>query len=229
MGQGTGEESGGAEARRVRAALWRAAWAVLLVLLADVLIELALEGADLGLWGTPLWRGIAYHYGAFWTGLLDNWRPNYAAQPAAMFLTYSFLHGGLWHLAGNMMMLAVLGVALSLRMGQWVVLGLYFGSAAFGASVFAMLNHSAQPMVGASGALFGLAGAWEMLAWRDLRAAGKGTGPVWRDIGLLAGMNVVWWAITAGQLAWETHLGGFVAGVVLAWMWTRATGGTGAE
>ena len=43
------------------------------------------------------------------SGLLTDWEPNFAYQPWLMFLTYAFLHGGLAHLAVNMVTLWSLG------------------------------------------------------------------------------------------------------------------------
>ena len=199
--------------------------AVLGLIIINVLIELLLAGADAGLWGTPLWRGIAYHNGAFWAGLLDNWRPNYSAQPAVMFFSYAFLHSGFGHLIGNMMMLWFLALMLDRRAGQAGFLVIYGVSVVSGAAVFFLLNASSQPMVGASGALFGLIGAWKFWEWRDLRRAGRPALPVWRDLVGLAALNVILWYMLGGLLAWETHLGGFIGGWVAAAAWfPRRTG-----
>ena len=51
------------------------------------LIELLLIAGDLGWLPLRGVRSLAYQNGAFWAGLLDNWRPNYAALPGLMFLT----------------------------------------------------------------------------------------------------------------------------------------------
>ena len=71
-------------------------------------------------------------------------------------------------------------------------------------------------MVGASGALFGLAGA--LLAWSyvDRFVAREALWPIARMAGLLIAINIaMYWGLD-GQLAWQTHLGGFVAGWILA-------------
>jgi membrane associated rhomboid family serine protease len=175
-------------------------------------IEAVLQGADLGLWGSPRWRGLVYQYGGFWRGLLDNWQPNYAAQPAVMFASYSFLHGGLAHLLVNMITLVSLGRVVVERAGQARFAVIYALSLLGGAAGFAALSPAVQPMVGASGALFGLAGAitgWEYSARRGAR---EGMGPILRVVGLLVGLNaVMYWAMD-GNLAWQAHLGGFLAG-----------------
>jgi len=85
-----------------------------------------------------------------------------------------------------------------------------------GAAGFGLLADALSPMVGASGALFGLAGA--LLAWDYVdRFVGEyALWPVARAVLLLVGLNIVlWWAMN-GLIAWETHLGGFVISWVAA-------------
>lgn len=189
-------------------------------------VELVLVAADYGLIGTPRWRGLAYQNGAFWAGLLYNWRPNYAAQPGLMFVTYAFLHSGLGHLAGNMLTLFFLGPIVQERVGQRWFAAIYALSAIGGAVGFAVLSSSAQSMVGASGALFGLAGAWQYWEWSDLRRAGRGTWVVWRTMLALVFLNAVLWVWYDQQLAWEAHLGGFITGWLgAAVLMRRGTGG----
>ncbi|MGM0661858.1 MAG: rhomboid family intramembrane serine protease, partial [Pseudomonadota bacterium] len=98
---------------------WAARHAVLLGIVGVcILVEAILQGADFGLWGSSRWRGLAYQNGGFWRGLLGSWRPNYAGQPALMFASYGFLHGGFFHLAVNMITLASLGPPVIERVGQ---------------------------------------------------------------------------------------------------------------
>lgn len=176
------------------------------------LVELVLIGADLGFVGSPRWRGLAYQNGAFWAGLLRNWRPNYSLQPYLMFVTYAFLHGGLWHLLGNMLALFALGDIVRRRVGQGGFLAIYVVSALGGGAGFGLLTSSPSPMVGASGALFGLVAAWKYWEWVDRRREGHSLWPVWRSILWLVALNVALWIALDGLLAWETHLGGFIAG-----------------
>lgn len=198
-------------------------WSAVLVLLvlACTLIELLLQGADHGLWGTPLWRPMAYQFGAFWPGLLAGWRPNYETQPYLMFLTYAFLHGGIVHLAVNMITLISLGSAVILRVGAGGFVTIYAGSTLAGAAAFAFLTTSGfQPMVGASGALFGLAGA--LIAWNTAYTIRQRPGfllasaAILWPVGILVVLNILMFVGTDGHVAWETHLGGFVAGAALA-------------
>lgn len=190
-----------------------AIWAILLLCTA---IELVLEGADHGLWGTAQWRSVAISWGGFWPGLLQNWQPNYPGQDFGMFLTYGFLHAGLSHLLGNMLVLLWLGPPVVNRVGQGRFLLIWFLAQIGGGIGYAMLATGPEPMVGASGALFGLAGAWVAWEYVDRFSAGEMLWPVLRIVAMVVLVNVIsFWAMS-GLIAWQTHLGGFVIGWIAA-------------
>lgn len=181
-----------------------------------VSIELSLQLADWGLIATERLRRTVYEFGGFWPGLLESWRPNYLGQWWLMFVTYSFLHGGLAHLVLNMVTLWSLARPVTGRVGGRGFILLYAAAVIGGAVGYALLSTGVRPMVGASGALFGLAGG--LLAWTymDRFTAQQGLWPIAQAIVLLIGLNLVLcWAMD-GQLAWETHLGGFVTGWLFA-------------
>jgi rhomboid protease GluP len=186
------------------------------VLIVCAAIELTLQLTDRGLIDAPRLRFVAYTYGGFWPGLLDDWRPNFPGQPALMFLTYSVFHGGFFHFAFNMITLVSLGAAVSERAGTARYAGIYVASILGGALVYGLLAPGINPMVGASGALFGLAGA--LVAWdaAERRALHLSLRPILRVLVLLTLMNLVLWWAMSGQLAWQTHLGGFLAGAAAA-------------
>lgn len=191
-------------------------WLLLGIIAICVAVEVVLQLAGYGLLGDTRLRQRAYEYAGFWSGLLDNWNPNYAVQPYTMFATYAFFHAGFWHLAFNMITLWSVGRPVQDRVGTLGFLVLYVGSTLGGAGGYALLGTHLAPMVGASGAIFGIVGG--LLAWNyvDRYTFSEGLWPVARALVLLALMNLVlWWAMN-GQLAWETHLGGFLAGWVLA-------------
>lgn len=179
-------------------------------------VEAVLSLSDLGLIGAGRLRAEAYGWGGFWPGLLQGWQPNFPGQAVAMFFTYGFLHGGPVHLVVNMITLWSLGTAVEMRVGARGLFLLYGASLVGGAGGFGLLAETFRPMVGASGALFGLAGG--LLAWNyvDRFTLRAGLWPVARVVLFLVAMNVaMWWALD-GQLAWETHLGGFVTGWIVA-------------
>lgn len=194
---------------------------VLSILAINTGIELVLFGADMRFWGGAAWRNWAYGHGAFWAPLLRGAEPLYPGQTALMFVSYAFLHGGWLHLTVNMIALASFGTEIVWRIGQKRFLIAYLISTLGGAAGFGLLSSAAIPMVGASGALFGLLGIWVCWDYLDRRFYGD---PVWvtaRALLFLLLYNVVFFLLLQGNLAWETHLGGFVAGWFLAAFWGR--------
>lgn len=178
--------------------------------------ELLLTGADLGLWGSAYTRLNAFQYGGFWAGLLDDWLPNYRGQAVVMFVTYGFLHAGLWHLALNVMALLTLAPDLWVRYGARRFFLLYTLSQLGGGLGFGLLGPADVPMIGASGAIFGLAGAFLANGYIRRRRAGLSLQPILRVLLLLLVINLLLWWVLNGQLAWETHLGGFTTGWIFA-------------
>ena len=191
-------------------------WLAGVILAVCCLVELVLQLSDTGLIGLSRARPTAYEYAGFWPGLVRDWAPNYAAQPYLMFVSYGFLHGGLWHLAINMLTLISITPAIVARVGNRGFALLFLGALLGGAMGYALLADGLLPMVGASGALFGLIGG--QLAWIyvDKYTHQDSVWGVVRAVILLILLNfVLWWAMD-GQLAWETHLGGFIAGWICA-------------
>lgn len=180
------------------------------------MIEVCLRLSSVETIGFSRLRQLAYEYGGFWPGLLDNWRPNFASQPYAMFFTYSLLHVGLGHLTANMITLWYLGRPVIDRAGQRGFLLLYTGSCVGGGIGFVLLGPDLPPMVGASGALHGLFGALLAWAYVDRFTFKERLWPISGACLILIGLNMMlWWAMDR-QVAWHAHLGGFVAGWILA-------------
>lgn len=142
-------------------------------------------------------------------------------------LTSMFLHGSWMHLIGNMWFLWLFGNNVEDSMGhlRFLVFYLLMGAAAAGAHVFS-LPESPVPMVGASGAISGVMGAYLLLyprvrihtlfiilffiriipvpAWLVLCQ--------WFVIQLISGASM---PTAGGGVAFWAHVGGFVAGLVL--------------
>jgi membrane associated rhomboid family serine protease len=190
--------------------------AVMALILAALLPEAVLLLADLGLVGSARWRPLAWQYGGFWAGLLHGWRPNYAVQPATMFLTHAVLHAGPGHMAGNALALAGIAPVVADRFGARGLIAICLAAALGGGLAFGLMSQSPAPMVGASGAIFGLAGAWTWAFGADRARAGRSLLPVAGIAAGLALLNYAMWVALGGLLAWETHLGGFVAGAAAA-------------
>lgn len=190
--------------------------AVLALVAATCLPEILLTLLGVIISSANEWRMTTIAYGAFWNGLLQGWDPLYPLQREVMFISHAFLHGGLMHLLGNMVAVLALGGIVVARIGQKGFLLLYAISVIGGAAGFALLSSTETPMVGASGAVFGLIGAWKFWEWQARQHFGSPMRPLWMSLLGLAVLNVVLWVLLSGLLAWEAHLGGFIAGVLFA-------------
>lgn len=124
-------------------------------------------------------------------------------------ITAAFLHstGFLLHIGFNMYALWIIGQALEPLLGRSRFLALYL-IAAFGGSVgVLLLSNPLQPVVGASGAVFGLFGA--MLIVQRRRG-----GDVRQLVVLIAINTVLGFAVSG--ISWQAHLGGLLAGSAAA-------------
>lgn len=169
-----------------------------------------------------------------------------AGENYTAFVTSMFLHGGLLHLAGNMLFLWIFGDNLEDQMGH-VQFGLFYLTAGIGAGLAQYLAApwSGVPTIGASGAIAGVMGGYLLFfprarvdillflvvfvrifpvpAWIMLG--------LWFAIQLFSGFST---DISQGGVAYWAHAGGFVLGTVLAlpfWLhrgatryWTRNDG-----
>lgn len=150
-------------------------------------------------------------------------------------VTAMFLHGGLMHLAGNMLFLWIFGDNLEDQLGHWGF-GLFYlaGGLAAGMAQFAADPLSSVPMVGASGAIAGVMGGYLLLfpkARIDVLIIiviffRVFTLPAWVILGVWFAMQVYSGIANAGGgVAFWAHAGGFVAGFVLATVpWLRRGG-----
>jgi len=185
---------------------------VLVILMA--LIELALMASDLGLIQPGLRRAV-YDAFAFQDRRFDAMLEGdfFSLQVPVSMVTYTFLHAGLIHLGFNGAALLGLGAFLSRRIPAWRVIAALFVTSVAGAVAFGLIATSAGPLVGASGGLFGLLGVLKRWEYFALRATpGLSRSPFWRSILGLVLLNVILALAAGGALAWEAHLGGFIAG-----------------
>jgi membrane associated rhomboid family serine protease len=127
-------------------------------------------------------------------------------------ITSAFLHEpglsgfGPAHIIFNMWALLLLGPALERAFGGLRFLAIYLVSALGGAVFFYLLVPPYQSALGASGAIFGLFGAWFVVA-RRLKVDPRGI------IGLIV-INLVFSFVVAG-IAWQDHVGGLITGGLL--------------
>ena len=146
----------------------------------------------------------------------------------ATLVTYAFVHGDLWHLAGNMVFLWVFGDNVEDALGHGRYLVFYLATAAAGGLAHAAMMPLAHgPLVGASGAVAGVVAAYLMLHPRTklwilvlgripLRLTARWPLAFWVA---LQGISVLW--PSDDGIAWWAHIGGLVAGAVLVMVLRR--------
>ena len=122
-------------------------------------------------------------------------------------LTAAFLHGGPFHLAMNMFALATIGPTLESALGRSRFLALYLLSALGGSTLSFVLSDPGQLGVGASGAIFGMFGAYYVV----VRRLGGETQQI---VTLLVINLVITFAVPI--IDWRAHLGGLAAGALVA-------------
>lgn len=186
-------------------------WIIALLCAVEVLIlAIGLAGP-----GVPRARSAVVSWTGFIPSIIGGGDGRYPGQALIMFFSYGFVHGGVFHLAVNVISLGTLGPAVLDRLGRCGFILTYLAGLFGGGIGFALLAGQGATMVGASGAIFGLAGALLAWEWRARLAEGLSRRPVVNAIGMLVFLNVaLWWAM-GGLLAWEAHLGGFLAGWAL--------------
>lgn len=133
-------------------------------------------------------------------------------------LTAAFLHAGFTHILFNGWALYVFGPRLEQQVGSAAFLGLYLASAVAGGAAAYLLGDIGDVVVGASGAIFGLFGAWLFSAWR-VRHTRMGRA-LFQQLVVLLAINAML-PLIAPRISWQGHLGGLVAGVVIASIWSR--------
>ncbi|MGQ7791688.1 rhomboid family intramembrane serine protease [Faunimonas sp. B44] len=143
----------------------------------------------------------------------------------ATYVTYAFMHANLLHLGGNLIFLWVFGDNVEDAVGHLRYLAFYLGCAAAGALVHGAVHpDSTLPLIGASGAVAGIVGAylvlhprvklWVLLLGRiPLRLSAAWVLGAWA----VFQVGNLFLAVPADgeQVAWWAHIGGFVAGALL--------------
>jgi membrane associated rhomboid family serine protease len=128
--------------------------------------------------------------------------------------TVALVHGGLTHLFFNMFSLLLLGNPIETALGKTRFLIIFFVSLLTGSLASIYLTNELYVSVGASGAIFGLFGAFIALRKRINDGA--------RDIYVIVGLNFVFGFILGG-VDWRAHLGGLVGGYLTTAILLRIT------
>lgn len=131
-------------------------------------------------------------------------------------VTAMFLHGFLLHIGFNMVALWFIGPPVEQYLGPVRYIGLYFVSGLAG-SAGALVQTPLTPVVGASGAIFGILGAMMILEWQIT--------------GRLAGQAMTWILINLvisfsfSGISWGGHIGGLIGGILVTLGYAHWRGG----
>jgi membrane associated rhomboid family serine protease len=158
----------------------------------------------------------------------------YAVIPARFepwtLVTSMFLHGGWLHLIGNMWFLWIFGDNVEDILGRSKYLLFYLLTGAAAALAHLVLNPESRiPMVGASGAIAGVMGAYMVKFPRarivtlifivvfitTVELPASVLLVYWLAIQVFSGVGSIGYSSASGGIAWFAHVGGFLAGVAL--------------
>lgn len=144
--------------------------------------------------GALWYAGVYSHPGSF-----EPWR----------MITAMFVHSTsfIFHVLLNMYTLWIFGQLLEQLLGRWRFLALYLIGGFAGSVGVLLLSDPLTPVVGASGAIFGLMGAF-LVIQRRLGGDAK-------QLLVLLAINLVIGFIPGMNIAWQAHLGGLIGGAVV--------------
>jgi membrane associated rhomboid family serine protease len=164
--------------------------------------------------------------------------------------SHALLHGGWEHLFVNVAWFAIFATPVARRYGAGPMLAIFFISAAAGAALFAATTlYSGSYLIGASGGVAGLTGAAVRFIFQPVVVAqhpetgeqviiGRrltGLADMWRD-SRARFFILIWVVLNAAvpllplvtgvqmSVAWQAHLGGFFAGILMVGLFERRAG-----
>ena len=182
--------------------------------------------------GDPALDAFITRWGVVPAELTAAWQAGqFVSIETATLVTSQFLHGGWFHLLGNMLYLWIFGNNVEDRFGRPGFLAFYlFGGMLAGLSQVAINPTSTVPTIGASGAIAATLGAYFVLFPRARVTSLVFLGFFYQLIDVPAVIVLGFWFVlqlidglaalgavqTGGGIAFYAHIGGFVAGALLA-------------
>jgi membrane associated rhomboid family serine protease len=206
----------------------RIQWITLVLIVANVvawMLSVGFEATNGA--GTPVFAMLGFQPLIIFDGVPAS-APWLIVPEWATWITYSFIHGDFWHLAGNMLFLWVFGDNVEDAMGHFRFLIFYLLCAAAGAAGHALLDPSSPiALIGASGAISGLVSAYLILhpkvwIWVLVLMRIPVMLPAWVLLTFWAGLQVfeLVTATTEG-VSFAAHVGGLIAGAILVFVFKR--------
>jgi membrane associated rhomboid family serine protease len=133
-------------------------------------------------------------------------------------LTSMFVHASFWHIFANMLTLYFFGTYLSRLVGNGKFFIVYFGGGILGGILFIILAPPLSVAVGASGAIFALAGALVVLRPKLTVFIFPIPAPIPLWVAVIGGFLILSFL---PLVAWQAHLGGLVFGLLAGYIFRR--------
>jgi membrane associated rhomboid family serine protease len=180
----------------------------------------------------PGMQEVTYAYGAIPHSLL-TFQTTQPLHPLMTVFTSMFMHGGIFHFGGNMLYLWIFGNNIEDRLGHFRFIAFYIFCGVFSAYAFAITSpESTIPMIGASGAVSGVLGAYILLFPRANIHTLLFLGFFVTTVRIPALIVIGFWAIIqfingllstglreGSGVAWFAHIGGFLIGLGTLKLW----------
>jgi membrane associated rhomboid family serine protease len=145
--------------------------------------------------------------------------PAYFLERPWTIVTSLFVHESFWHIFGNMITLYFFGRVLFQIVGQNRFVAVYFIGGILGNALFILLSlHSGSLVIGASGAVYAIAGALVVMM-PNLRVLMWFFAPM--PLWVVVLVFFVLWSFIPG-VAWQAHLGGLATGLVAGYIFRKS-------
>jgi len=175
---------------------------------------------------------FVYNYGAIPNYIL-TFEKVQPIHPALTIFSAMFMHGGVFHIAGNMLYLWIFGNNIEDKVGHIRFIFFYIFCGIISAYANALTDPQSHiPMIGASGAISGVLGAYLLLFPRAMVHTLVFLGFFVTVIKIPALVVIGFWAIIQlinglistglareGGIAWFAHIGGFLTGLLTIKLW----------
>jgi membrane associated rhomboid family serine protease len=139
--------------------------------------------------------------------------PYYFTQRPWTIITNLFIHAGIWHILTNMLTLYFFGSYLSRLVGNRNFLLIYFLGGLLGNAFYLWLGPTLSVAIGASGAVFAVAGTLTVLRPKLTVFIIPIPVPIPLWIAVIGGFAILSIPWFASNIAWQAHLGGLVLGL----------------
>jgi membrane associated rhomboid family serine protease len=175
---------------------------------------------------------VVYSYGAI-PGYILTFEKVQPIHPVLTIFSAMFMHGGVFHIAGNMLYLWIFGNNIEDKLGHIRFIFFYIFCGIISAYANALSDPQSHiPMIGASGAISGVLGAYLLLFPRAMVHTLVFLGFFVTVIKIPALIVIGFWAIIQlinglvstgiareGGVAWFAHIGGFITGLLTIKLW----------